>query len=188
MNSFYATFKSPIAAILLFTLIGGFYSLMNLKTGLFPDITFPKIKIIVESGEQPVDKMIATVTVPMENAIKRVEDLKILRSTTSRGSCEISAFLSWGSDIDLGKQRIEAQINAIKQNLPADVNITVEKMYPSILPIMGFSLEGTRQNQIELRQIAEYTIKPILSRIDGVSDVGVIGGRVKEYHLSLIHI
>ena len=185
MNNFYTKFKSPIAAILVFILIGGIYSLMNLKTGLFPDITFPKIKIIADNGEQPVDKMMATVTIPMENAIKRVEDLKILRSTTSRGSCEISAFLNWGSDIDLGKQRIEAQINAIKQNLPAGVNITVEKMNPSILPIMGFSLEGKKQNPIELRQIAEYTIKPILSRIDGVSDVAVIGGKVKEYHIIL---
>lgn len=185
MKNLYVKFKSPIAAILVFIFLGGIYSLLNLKTGLFPDITFPKIKIIADNGEQPVDKMIATVTIPMENAIKRVEDLKILRSTTSRGSCEISAFLNWGSDIDLGKQRIEAQINSIKQNLPQGVNVVVEKMNPSILPIMGFSLEGTNQNPIELRQIAEYTIKPILSRVDGVSDVAVIGGKVKEYHIIL---
>lgn len=185
MKNLYVKFKSPIAAILIFIFLGGIYSLLNLKTGLFPDITFPKIKIIADNGEQPVDKMIATVTIPMENAIKRVEDLKILRSTTSRGSCEISAFLNWGSDIDLGKQRIEAQINSIKQNLPQGVNVVVEKMNPSILPIMGFSLEGTNQNPIELRQIAEYTIKPILSRVDGVSDVAVIGGKVKEYHIIL---
>lgn len=185
MKNLYVKFKSPIAAILVFIFLGGIYSLLNLKTGLFPDITFPKIKIIADNGEQPVDKMIATVTIPIENAIKRVEDLKILRSTTSRGSCEISAFLNWGSDIDLGKQRIEAQINSIKQNLPQGVNVVVEKMNPSILPIMGFSLEGTNQNPIELRQIAEYTIKPILSRVDGVSDVAVIGGKVKEYHIIL---
>jgi len=185
MKNLYVKFKSPIAAILVFIFLGGIYSLLNLKTGLFPDITFPKIKIIADNGEQPVDKMMATVTIPMENAIKRVEDLKILRSTTSRGSCEISAFLNWGSDIDLGKQRIEAQINSIKQNLPQGVNVVVEKMNPSILPIMGFSLEGTNQNPIELRQIAEYTIKPILSRVDGVSDVAVIGGKVKEYHIIL---
>lgn len=183
--NFYTKYKSPIAAILVFILLGGTYSLLNIKTGLFPDITFPKIKIIADNGEQPVDKMMATVTIPLENAIKRVENLKILRSTTSRGSCEISAFLPWGSDIDLGKQRIEARINDIKQNLPAGVNIIVEKMNPSILPVMGFSLEGTNQSPIELRLIAEYTIKPILSRVDGVSDVAVIGGKVKEYHIIL---
>ncbi|MEO8231409.1 MAG: efflux RND transporter permease subunit [Ignavibacteriota bacterium] len=185
MNNFYTKYKSPIAVLLIFVLLGGIYSLLNLKTGLFPDITFPKIKIIADNGEQPVDKMMATVTIPLENAVKRVEDLKVLRSTTSRGSCEISAFLNWGSDIDLSKQRIEAQLNSIKQNLPADVNIVVEKMNPSILPIMGYSLEGTNQNAIELRLIAEYTIKPILSRVQGVSEVAIIGGKVKEYHIIL---
>lgn len=94
MNTFYTKFKSPIAAILVFILLGGSYSLLNIKGGLFPDITFPKIKIIADNGEQPVNKMMATVTIPLENAIKRVQNLKILRSTTSRGSCEISAFLS----------------------------------------------------------------------------------------------
>ena len=185
MNNNYVKFKGPITAILVFILLGGIYFLLNIKTGLFPDITFPKIKIIADNGEQPIDKMMATVTIPLENAIKRVEDLKILRSTTSRGSCEISAFLSWGGNIDLGKQRIEAQINEIKQTLPPDVNITIEKMNPSILPIMGFSLEGTRQDQIEVRQIAEYIIKPILARVDGISDVAVIGGKIKEYHINL---
>lgn len=185
MKDFYLKYRSPIAAILTLIILGGVYAMMVIKTGLFPDITFPKIKIIAENGEQPVDKMMVTVTVPLENAIKRVEELKMIRSRTSRGSCEISAFLNWGADVDLGKQRIEAQISAIRQNLPPDVNITIEKMNPSILPVMGFSLEGEGKSQIELRHLAEFTIKPILSRIEGISEVAVIGGKVKEYHILL---
>ncbi|MCL4548849.1 MAG: efflux RND transporter permease subunit [Bacteroidetes bacterium] len=185
MSNIYVKYKGPIAVILLMILLGGAYSLIKIKTGLFPDITFPKIKIIADNGEQPVDKMMVTVTVPLENAIKRVEELNIVRSITSRGSCEISAFLNWGSDVDLGKQRIEAQINAIKQNLPPGINITVEKMNPSILPVMGFSLEGKKKSQIELRQLAEFTVKPFLSRVQGVSDVAIIGGKVKEYQIIL---
>lgn len=185
MNNFYLKYKQPISAIIIIVLLAGVYSLFKIKTGLFPDITFPKIKIIAENGEQPIDKMMVTVTVPLENAIKRVEDLKMIRSTTSRGSCELSAFLNWGADVDLSKQRVEAQINAIKQDLPADVSIVVEKMNPSILPVMGFSLEGKGESQIELRTLAEFTIKPILSRVQGVSEVAVIGGKVKEYHIVL---
>ncbi len=183
MNNFYLKYKSPIAAILVLIILSGIFSITVIKTGLFPDITFPKIKIIAENGEQPVDKMMITVTVPMENAIKRVEELKFIRSVTSRGSCEISAFLNWGSDVDLGKQRVEAQINAVKQDLPPELSVTIEKMNPSILPVMGFSLEGEGRSPIELRQIAEFTIKPILSRIEGISEVAVIGGKVKEYHV-----
>lgn len=183
MYTFYTKFKSPIIVLMLIILLGGIFSLSKIQSGLFPDITFPKIKIIAENGQQPVDKMMVTVTIPLENAIKKVQDLNLIRSTTSRGSCEISAFLNWNSDIDLGKQRIEAQINAIKQQLPPDVNITIEKMNPSILPVMGFSLEGEGKSQIELRQIAEFTIKPFLSRVNGVSEIAVIGGKTKEYHI-----
>jgi CzcA family heavy metal efflux pump len=185
MKNFYSSYKGPLAAIMTFILLGGIYSLKNIQTGLFPDITFPKIKIIAESSEQPVDKMLVTVTVPLENAIKKTENLKLLRSSTSRGSCEISAFMQQGTDIDLGKQRIESYINAVKQELPPGIKITVEKMNPSILPVMGYSVEGKGKSQIELRQIAEYTVKPYFSRIDGISEVAVIGGRVKEYHVIL---
>ena len=85
----------------------------------------------------------------------------------------------------MGKQRIEAQINSIKESLPQGIDITVEKMNPSILPVMGYSLEGEGKNQIELRQLAEYTVKPFLSRIEGVSEIGVMGGKVKEYWVEL---
>ena len=185
MKKFYTEYKSPIAALLFFILLGGAYSLTNIQTGLFPDITFPKIKIIAEDGQQPANKMMVTVTVPLENAIKKVQNLHLIRSTTARGSCEISAFLEWNTDIDLGKQRIEAQINSIRQSLPPDIELTIEKMNPSILPVMGYSLEGDGKSQIELRQIAEYTIKPFLSRIPGIAEVAIIGGKTKEYRVVL---
>ena len=185
MKKFYTDFKGPIAAILFFIILGGIYSLVNIQTGLFPDITFPKIKIIAENGQQPVNKMMVTITVPLENAIKKVQNLHMVRSITSRGSCEISAFLDWNTDIDLGKQRIEAEINSIRQDLPPDINITIQKMNPSILPVMGYSLEGEGKNQIELRLIAEYTIKPFLSRIPGIAEIAIIGGKTKEYRVIL---
>ncbi len=185
MQNFYLKYKSPIAAILFFILAGGIFSLLQIKKGLFPDVTFPKIKVIAENGQQPIDKMLVEVTVPLENAIKKVEDLKLIRSITSRGSCEISAFIDWKADVDLNKQRVEARINEIKQDLPPGISITIEKMNPSILPVMGFSLEGKNKTQMELRQLAEYTIKPFLSRVDGVSEVAIIGGKTKEFHLLL---
>lgn len=185
MEKIFVRFKSPIAVILLLILIGGVFSYSNMKTSLFPNVTFPKIKIIAQNGEQPVEKMMVTVTKPLENAIKRVENLHLIRSTTSMGSCEISAFMQWGSDIDLDKQQVESQIAQIKNNLPPDVQITVEKMNPSILPVMGYSLQSNDKSQVELKMIAEYTVKPYLSRVEGVSSVEVIGGKEKEYRIVL---
>ena len=185
MEKIFVRFNSPISVILLLILIGGVFSYKNMKTSLFPNITFPKIKIIAENGEQPVDKMMVTVTKPLENAIKRVENLQLIRSTTSMGSCEISAFMDWGSNIDLDKQQVESQISQIKNSLPPDVKITVEKMNPSILPIMGYSLQSATKSQVELKMIAQYTIKPYISRVAGVASVDVIGGKEKEYRIVL---
>ena len=171
--------------MLALVIMGGIFSYKQLQTSLFPEISFPKIKVIADAGLQPVSKMIVTVTKPLEAAIKQVPGLKLIRSTTSRGSCEISAFIDWKADIDLSQQRIESKINEVKNALPADIQITVEKMNPSILPVMGYSLESHNKSPIELKQIASYIIKPFLSQVDGISEVRVIGGKDKEYWLTL---
>ena len=163
---------------------GGLFAYSKLQTSLFPEITFPKIKIIADAGLQPVDKMMLTVTRPLENAIKQVPDLINIRSITSRGSCEISAFINWSANVDLSQQQIEARISEIRNNLPAEVNITVEKMNPSILPIMGYSVESHGLSPIELKDLATYTIKPYLSQVAGVSEIRIIGGKSKEFWIN----
>jgi heavy metal efflux system protein len=183
MENIFSRFKSPIAVIIILIAIGGAFSYKNMKTSLFPNVTFPKVKIIADNGEQPVDKMMVEVTKPLEDAIKKIEHLRLIRSATSMGSCEISAYMEWGSDIDLDKQQVESQISQIKNSLPSDLGITIEKMNPSILPVMGYSLHSDSKNQVELKLIAEYIVKPYLSRIAGVSSVQVIGGKQKEYRI-----
>jgi CzcA family heavy metal efflux pump len=185
LKNFFLSYKNPLTVTLVIILLGGAFAYSKLQTSLFPEITFPKIKVIADAGLQPVDKMMVTVTKPLENAIKQVPDLDYVRSTTSRGSCEISAFMDWNANIDLSQQRIESRINQIKNDLPPETQITVEKMNPSILPVMGYTLETHQLSNIELKQLALYTIKPFLSQVAGVSEVRIIGGKMKEYWLTL---
>jgi CzcA family heavy metal efflux pump len=185
IKDFFISHRKPLSLVMALIIMGGLFTYSKLQTSLFPEITFPKIKIIADEGLQPVNKMMVTVTKPLENAIKQVPDLKIVRSTTSRGSCEISAYMNWDADIDLAQQRIQTSIDQIKNDLPADVNISVAKMNPSILPVSGYTLESHSRTPIELRQLATYTVKPFLSQVDGISEIRVIGGKVKEYWLTL---
>jgi len=185
MNSFFVKFKNPLTVLLAIIIMGGIFAYSKMQTSLFPEITFPKIKVIADAGLQPVDKMMVTVTRPLENAIKQVPDLKLVRSTTSRGSCEISAFMDWKTNVDLSQQRIESKIAQVKNLLPPDVQITVEKMNPSILPVIGYTLESHTKSPIELKLMANYVIKPFLSQVEGVSEIRVIGGKIKEYWLVL---
>ena len=185
MKNLFLTYKNPISVILAVIIAGGIMFYGQIQVSLFPEITFPKLKVIADNGEQPVEKMMVTVTRPLEDAIKQAPDLKILRSTTSRGTCEISAFLNWGADINVNQQMLESRIAQIKNQLPADVQIQVEKMNPSILPVIGFTVESDKKTPIELNLIATYIIKPFLSQIEGVSSVGIIGGKTKEYWIEL---
>ena len=185
MKNFFVSYKNPLTVVIVLLIGGGMFAYSKMQTALFPEITFPKIKIIADAGLQPVNKMMITVTKPLENAIKQVPELKTIRSTTSRGSCEISAFINWDANIDLSKQRIESKINEIKNQLPNDVQITVEKMNPSILPVMGYTLESNTRSPIELKQLATYTIKPFLSQAAGIAEIRIIGGKQKEYWLTL---
>jgi len=89
MKNFFLSYKSPISVILAVIIACGLFLYGQIQVSLFPEITFPKIKIISDNGLQPVSKMMITVTKPLENAVKRVPGLKNIRSITSRGSCEI---------------------------------------------------------------------------------------------------
>lgn len=185
MKNFFHSHKNPVAVLLVLTILCGLFVYSRMQTALFPEISFPKIKIIADAGLQPVNKMMIGVTKPLENVIKQVPNLKMIRSTTSRGSCEISAFMDWGANVDLSQQKIESKIAQIRNMLPPETQITVEKMNPSILPVIGYTLESHDRSPIELKQLAIYTIKPFLSQVAGVSEVRVIGGKAKEYWLEL---
>ena len=183
-ESFYHKFKSPLGIVLLIVVAVGVYSYSQMKVELLPNVTFPKVKVIADNGEQPVDKMLITVTRPLEEAIKKSENLQMIQSTTSRGTCEISAFFNWNADINLARQQIDARISENRMDLPPNLKVVIEKMNPSILAAAGYSLEGNR-SPVELKKIAQYTVKPYLEQINGIREVAVTGGRNKEYHLVL---
>ncbi|MBC6989665.1 efflux RND transporter permease subunit [Hymenobacter sp. BT491] len=185
-QSVFQAYKAPIAVLLALGLAMGVLAYQRINVALFPEVTFPKVKVIADNGLQPVDRMMVTVTKPMEDAMKQVPGLTLLRSTTSRGSCEISAYLDWNVDVVRSQQTIESRLNQIRADLPPTTQITVERMNPAILPVMGYTLEAPGRSALELRRLALYTIKPFLSQVDGVSAVQVQGGRTKEFQVELL--
>jgi heavy metal efflux system protein len=185
-KSLYRFFLKPILFILLAFLLWGIYSYTKMQTSLFPDVTFPKITIIADNGEQPVDKMMITVTKPLEIAIKRVNGITTVRSSTNRGSCTIDAYFDWNVDINLAKTQLNERINEIKNSLPATVNIVVEAMSQSIYPVIGYTIESDKYGQIELKNLALFNIRPQFSQIPGISNVIIRGGKTKEFIISPI--
>jgi CzcA family heavy metal efflux pump len=183
-HQYYRTFYKPILFVLLMILLVGIYSYHRMQTSLFPDVVFPKITVIADNGEQPVDKMMVTVTKPLEMAIKRVNGIRMVRSSTNRGSCTIEAFFTWNIDIQDTKTQLESRIAEIKNQLPPTVNIVVEAMGQNIYPVIGYTLESNSFGQVELKKNAQYMVRPQFSMVPGVSNVVVRGGRTKEFVIS----
>ncbi|MCB0608505.1 MAG: efflux RND transporter permease subunit, partial [Lewinella sp.] len=171
MKTFFRDYKSPTLFFILVVLLGAGFCFRRLQISLFPEITFPKLKIIADNGEQPVDMMMIAVTKPLEEAVREVPGTLNIRSTTSRGSTELNVLLDWKADIYRTQQLMESKISEISNSLPPSVRITVARMNPAILPVFGYSLEGKGRSLIELKKLALLTVKPFFAQIQGVGGV-----------------
>ncbi|OQP60213.1 acriflavine resistance protein B [Niastella vici] len=152
-----------------------------MQTALFPEVTFPKITLIADNGQQPIDRMMITVTKPLESAVKRVKGVTTVKSSTSRGSCVIEVYFNWDIDIYFAKTQIESRINEIKGMLPSGVIISTEAMNQSLFPVYGYTLESKTKGLIALKDNANLLVRPLFSQVPGISNVVVRGGKVKEY-------
>ena len=104
-----------------------------------------------------------------------------VKSATSRGSSEISVSFEWGADIIQELQLLQGKVSSIRNELPSTVSIDIERMNAAVFPIEGFSITSDSLDQVQLRDLAYYTIRPALMRINGIADVVVVGGKQREF-------
>ncbi|HVC46382.1 MAG TPA: efflux RND transporter permease subunit [Terracidiphilus sp.] len=163
--------------------LAGIYLALQVPIAVFPQTDFPRVVIGVDNGVMPADQMQVTITRPIEDAINSVPGLVTIRSTTSRGSAEVSLFFDWHEDMIQELQLVDAAISKVEQTLPPTVRITTNRLTFATFPILGYSLTSSTEPQTRLWEIATYTLKPPLNRVPGVSTVAVQGGQVPEFHV-----
>jgi CzcA family heavy metal efflux pump len=161
--------------------LSGIVLTLNLPISLFPDITFPRIVILADNGEQPTERMMVEVTKPLEEVASSIPGVRLVRSKTSRGSTEISIGLDWGTNVLQTLQLLQGRIANIRNQLPSTASILSEQMTVSVFPIHGYSLTSDKLSLVELRDIALYQIRPALLKVKGVSQVEVTGGDTREF-------
>src|SRR5262249_22062894 len=105
------------------------------------------------------------------------------RSTTSRGSAEVSLFFDWNVDMYRTLQLVDAAVARVRQTLPTTAVITTNRLTFATFPIVGYSLTSDKLSQTQLWELATYQLKPPLNRADGVSPVLVQGGKAPEFHI-----
>jgi CzcA family heavy metal efflux pump len=176
-------FRGPIFFFLIVLSLAGIYTAQKVPISVFPETNFPRVVIGVDNGVMPVDQMQVTVTKPIEDAVNSVPGLTTVRSTTSRGSAEVSLFFNWNVDMFHTLQLVDAALSKARQTLPATATITTNRLTFATFPILGYSLTSDRLSQTQLWELATYQLKPPINRVEGVSTVTIQGGKVPEFHI-----
>ncbi len=162
---------------------GGIIAAFKLPVSLFPNIDFPRVVVSLDSGDRPAEQMALQVTVPVEEAIRRVPGVKSVRSTTSRGTADVSVNFGWGIDMAAAALQVNAAVSQIMPTLPAGTRLETRRMDPTVFPIIAYSLTSDKLPLTRLRDIAQFEIRPLLSSVNGVARVQVVGGAQEEYQV-----
>src|SRR5271170_98487 len=110
-------FRGPIFFFLIVLTLAGIYAAQQVPISVFPDTNFPRVVVGVDNGVMPVEQMQVTITKPLEDAVNSVPGLVTVRSTTSRGSAEVSLFFDWNVDMFRTLQLVDAALSRIAQSL-----------------------------------------------------------------------
>ncbi|HUW36423.1 MAG TPA: efflux RND transporter permease subunit [Rhodocyclaceae bacterium] len=177
--------RRSILFLLALLALGGTLAAFRLPVTLFPNVDFPRVLVSLDAGDRPADLMMLTVTQPVEEAVRRVPGVRDVRSTTSRGSAEVSVSFDWGSDMALASSEVNQAITQILSRLPPGTRMSTKRMDPTVFPILAYSLSSKTQSQTALYDLARYQLRPLLSGVDGVARIQVIGGAREEYRVTV---
>src|SRR5476651_2560806 len=176
--------RRSILFLLAMLAVAGVIAAFRLPVSLFPQVDFPRAVVALDAGDQPAEQMEMLVTRPVEEAVRRVPGVRSVRSTTSRGAAEVSINFDWGRDMASSTLEVNAAIAQILARLPAGTQVSTRRMDPTVFPIIAYSLVSSTLTPVQLRDLAEYQLRPLLSGVDGVASVQITGGALEEYRVT----
>src|SRR6478609_3544906 len=101
--------------------LGGIYAASSMPSSVFPQTNFPRVTIMVDNGEMPADEMMATITKPIEEAMKDAPGVVNIRSSTGRGSSVVNVFFNWSVDMETTELHVRSRLAQVRSALPAGV-------------------------------------------------------------------
>ena len=173
-----------VASVLL--LIGGTYTAMHTEVDVFPDLNAPTVVIMTEANGMAAEEVEQLVTFPVETAVNGATGVRRVRSSSTNGFSVVWVEFDWDTDIDLARQIVSEKLAVVSESLPANVGKPTLGPQSSILGemlIVGLTADST--SMLDLRTIADWTIRPRLLSTGGVAQVAVLGGDIKEYQVQL---
>jgi CzcA family heavy metal efflux pump len=156
----------------------GIWAALKLPSAIYPELQFPRITIVAQGSALGARQVVFAITQPIEEAISVIPGVTRVQSKSIRGASEISVTFAPATDMAFALQQAQARVNQVASTLPPGLDVQVERLSPSLFPIISYNLEGGEP--ATLYDIARFQIRPVLSRVPGVGRVDVQASDVRE--------
>ncbi len=171
-------------SILLF--IGGTYVTLNTEVDVFPDLNAPTVVVMTEALGMAPEEVEQLVTFPIETSVNGATGVRRVRSSSTTGFSVVWVEFDWGTDIYLARQIVSEKLATVGDELPDNIGQPTLGPQSSILgEILIVSLTADSTSMLDLRTLADWTIRPRLLSTGGVAQVSVLGGDIKEYQIQI---
>lgn len=156
----------------------GAWAAFSLPSAIYPELQFSRISIVAQGSSLGARQMLFAVSRPIEEAVSVVPGVTRVNSRSIRGGSEVNVTFAPGTDMQYALQQVQSRVNQVSGDLPAGVELEVERLTPSLFPIVSYNLEGG--DPAALHDIARYQIRPLFARVPGVGRVDVQASDVRE--------
>lgn len=179
--------KNKLAIILIISLLAsvGYKLSTTIPQGVLPNIFFPRIEVSIDNGHAPISQMLYAVTKPSEEALKTVQDVQKIVSSSSVGNTDINIYFNWSIDPYLAYQLVQARMADIKNSISKDAKITIRQATPSMYPVSIYTISSDNISRAKLTEKLYYELKPVMLGIEGVFDIQMKAPAWSEYKLVL---
>jgi multidrug efflux pump subunit AcrB len=156
----------------------GLWAATLLPSSIYPELNFSRITVVTEGSALGARQVLFSITRPIEEAVSVVLGVSRVNSRSIRGGSEVNITFAPGTDMQYALEQVRAQVNQIRGELPAGIDVETERLTPSVFPILQYNVEGG--DPPTLYDIAQYQIRPLISRVPSVGHVDVMASNIRE--------
>jgi len=187
MKIYEKSVRNPISTIMIFVGVAiiGLFSMTRLSIDLYPDMDIPYVVVITVYGGASAADVESNVSIPLENSLTTVQNLKTLRSISNDNMSVVMMEFEWGTNLDEASNEIRDKLSLAERNLPDDAdNPMILKINPSMLPILMLSVTAEESFTALSKMLEDKIINP-LNRVDGVGEITILGALEREIQVNL---